>query len=153
MAKAIHQLSGRSGPYVGINCGAFPRELIASELFGHVKGAFTGAAGGVGHIRRAESGTLLLDEIVAAPEVGLLRTMQEREVLPVGAKQPEPVDVRFVAAAQVSPDEAVESGMVRRDLMARFVIRLDLPIRAAVQAVVTFGAKTAWRTSTGTGLP
>jgi hypothetical protein len=130
LAKAIHQLSGRRGPYVAINCGAFPRELIASELFGHVKGAFTGAAGGVGHIRRAESGTLLLDEIVAAPEelqVSLLRTIQEKEVLPVGAKRPESVNVRYIAAAQIPPDEAVESGKVRRDLMARFVIRLDLP--------------------------
>jgi transcriptional regulator of acetoin/glycerol metabolism len=130
LAKAIHQLSGRRGPYVGINCGAFPRELIASELFGHVKGAFTGAAGGTGHIRRAELGTLLLDELVAAPEelqVSLLRTIQEKEVLPVGAKRPESVNVRYVAAAQVAPEEAVETGKVRRDLMARFVIQLDLP--------------------------
>ena len=130
LAKAIHQLSGRRGLYVGINCGAFPRELIASELFGHVKGAFTGAAGGTGHIRRAELGTLLLDELVAAPEelqVALLRAIQEREVLPVGAKRAEPVNVRYIAAAQVSPDEAIEAGKVRRDLMARFVIQLDLP--------------------------
>jgi Sigma-54 interaction domain/FHA domain len=130
LAKAIHELSGRRGSYVGINCGAFPRELIASELFGHVKGAFTGAAGGVGHVRRAESGTLLLDELVAAPEelqVSLLRVIQEKEVLPVGAKRPEAVNVRYIAAAQVPPEEAVEAGKVRRDLMARFVIQLDLP--------------------------
>jgi hypothetical protein len=130
LAKAIHELSGRRGPYVGINCGAFARELIASELFGHVKGAFTGAAGGIGHIRRAELGTLLLDELVAAPEdlqVSLLRAIQEKEVLPVGAKRPEQVNVRYVAAAQVLPEEAVEAGKVRRDLMARFVIQLDLP--------------------------
>ncbi|HVV49228.1 MAG TPA: sigma 54-interacting transcriptional regulator [Polyangia bacterium] len=130
LAKALHELSGRRGPYVGINCGAFSRELIASELFGHVKGAFTGAAGSIGHIRRAEQGTLLLDELVAAPEefqVSLLRAIQENEVLPVGAKRPEAVNVRYIAAAQVPPDEAVEKGEVRRDLMARFVVRLDLP--------------------------
>ncbi len=130
LARAIHELSGRRGPYVGINCGAFARELIASELFGHVKGAFTGAAGGIGHVRRAELGTLLLDELVAAPEefqVSLLRAIQEKEVLPVGAKRTESVNVRYIAAAQVSPEEAVEMGKVRRDLMARFVIQLDLP--------------------------
>ena len=130
LAKAIHHMSDRRGPFVGINCGAFPRELIASELFGHVKGAFTGAAGGIGHVRRAERGTLLLDELVSAPEefqVSLLRAMQEKEVLPVGAKRAEPVNVRYVAAVQVPPDEAVEAGKIRRDLMARFVIQLDLP--------------------------
>ena len=88
LARAIHHLSGRSGPYVAINCGSIPRELIQSELFGNVKGAFSGATGSTGYVRDAHQGTLLLDEIVASPpevQVALLRVLQEKVVMPVGS--------------------------------------------------------------------
>ena len=113
LARAIHRLSGRSGPYVAINCGAIPRELIQSELFGNVKGAFSGATGSPGYVRDAHQGTLLLDEIVASPpevQVALLRVLQEKVVTPVGSTRGQPVDVRFVAAAQRPLAEAVAAG-------------------------------------------
>ena len=122
IARAIHRLSGRSGPYAAINCGSIPRELIQSELFGNVKGAFSGATGSAGHVRDAHQGTLLLDEIVAAPpevQVALLRVLQEKVVVPVGSTRAQPVDVRFVAAAQRPLAEAVASGGFRQDLQAR----------------------------------
>lgn len=139
MAKAIHAASGRQGEYVGINCGAIARTLIESELFGHVKGAFSGAATDrLGHIREANQGTLLLDEIVAAPpevQVALLRVIQEREVTPVGGRRALPIDVRFIAAAQRPlPDAVAELGF-RADLQARlgaFTFQLP-PLRERIQ--------------------
>ena len=131
-AKAIHEISGRRGPYVGINCGAIPRDLIQSELFGYVKGAFSGATDNRGgYVREAHQGTLLLDEVVAAPEqvqVALLRVIQEQAVTPLGGRQPQPVDVRFVAAAQKPLADAVGEGKFREDLQARLeAFRFELP--------------------------
>jgi transcriptional regulator with GAF, ATPase, and Fis domain len=132
VARAVHRLSGRAGPYAAVNCAGLARTLIESELFGYVKGAFSGAAKDhPGHIQAADRGTLLFDEILAAPaelQAALLRTLQEREVTPVGARAPVPVDVRFVAAAQRPLADAVAKGGFRDDLRARlegFV--LDLP--------------------------
>ena len=122
LARAIHGASGRTGPYLAVNCGAIPRELIQSELFGHVKGAFSGATGNSGYVRDAHQGTLLLDEIISAPapvQVALLRTIQERAVVPVGSTRSHSVDVRFIAAAQRPLGEAVEAGDFRSDLQGR----------------------------------
>src|SRR5437764_2480355 len=115
LAKAVHGASGRTGPYLAVNCGAIPKDLIQSELFGHAKGAFSGATEARGgYVRDAHQGTLLLDEIVAAPppvQVALLRAIQEKAVTPVGSTKPFPVDVRFIAAAQKPLSDAVEQGM------------------------------------------
>jgi DNA-binding NtrC family response regulator len=123
MAEALHHLSGRKGPYVAINCGAVPANLIESQLFGHVRGAFSGAAGpSPGTIRAADGGTLLLDEIISTSadvQVALLRVIQERQVTPVGTHQTVPVDVRFVAASQVPLRESVAKGTFRADLQMR----------------------------------
>lgn len=131
MAKRIHVLSERTGLYVGVNCGAIAESILTAELFGHVKGAFTGAmTDRPGHLRMANHGTLLLDEIVSAPmplQVALLRAMQEKEVHPIGAKRPESIDVRYIAAAQIPLDEAVAAGTFRRDLKGRFVQTFELP--------------------------
>ena len=138
LARAIHHLSGRSGPYVAINCGSIPRELIQSELFGNVRGAFSGATGSTGYVRDAHQGTLLLDEIVAAPpevQVALLRVLQEKVVMPVGSTRGQPVDVRFVAAAQRPLEEAVAAGGFRKDLQGRleaFVFELP-PLRERME--------------------
>lgn len=138
LARAIHNLSRRAGPYVAINCGSIPRELIQSELFGNVKGAFSGATGSAGYVRDAHQGTLLLDEIVAAPpevQVALLRVLQEKVVTPVGSTRAVPIDVRFVAAAQRPLSEAVASGAFRKDLQGRlesFVFELP-PLRDRVE--------------------
>jgi DNA-binding NtrC family response regulator len=131
MAAAIHQLSGRKGTFVAFNCGAVPTNLIASELFGYRKGAFSGAdEDRPGLIRSAEEGTLFLDEIgELAPEsqVALLRVLQEREVLPLGATRPVKVNVRFLGATSRDLAEAVATGRFRRDLhsrLAAFTCRL-----------------------------
>lgn len=140
LARAIHHLSGRSGPYVAINCGSIPRELIQSELFGNVRGAFSGATGSTGYVRDAHRGTLLLDEIVAAPpevQVALLRVLQEKVVMPVGSTRGQPVDVRFVAAAQRPLEEAVAAGGFRKDLQGRleaFVFELP-PLRERMEDI------------------
>jgi DNA-binding NtrC family response regulator len=123
LAEALHALSGRGGPYVAINCGAVPSNLIESQLFGHVRGAFSGAAGPTpGTIRAAHGGTLLLDEIVSTSpdvQVALLRVIQERQVTPVGTHQPVAVDVRFVAATQLPLKDAAAKGTFRPDLQMR----------------------------------
>jgi len=131
-AKALHQISGRRGPYVAINCGAIPRDLIQSELFGYTKGAFSGATENKnGFIREAHQGTLLLDEIIAAPpevQVALLRVIQESSVTPLGGRQPQQVDVRFIAAAQKPFATAVEAGTFREDLRARLeALQFEIP--------------------------
>lgn len=103
-AQAIHNASARSGePFVAVNCGALPRDLVQSELFGYVDGAFTGSSrgGSAGKFELADGGTLLLDEIGEMPleaQTSLLRVLQENEVLRIGAAQPVKVDVRIVAA-------------------------------------------------------
>ena len=123
LARAIHAVSKRPGPFVAVNCGAIPADLVQSHLFGHVRGAFSGAARDEpGMVRAAHGGTLLLDEIGDLPmdaQASLLRVLQEGEVLPVGIAHASKVDVRIVAATHVNIEESVERGTFRRDLYAR----------------------------------
>ncbi len=122
-ARELHQRSGRPGPLQAINCAALPPNLIESELFGYKKGAFTGATNDkVGLIRAAHRGTLFLDEIGDMPleaQAKLLRVLQERQVLPIGATTAEAVDVRVVSATHRDLDAFVADGRFRGDLLAR----------------------------------
>jgi DNA-binding NtrC family response regulator len=132
VARALHQLSARGKqPFVAVDCGAIPETLIESELFGYEKGAFTGAHQRQdGRFRLAEGGTLFLDEIVNLPpptQAKLLRALQERQVQPLGSKQPVRVDVRIIAASNVSLEHEVRAGRFRQDVYYRlneFVIAL-----------------------------
>ena len=132
-ARAIHHLSGRSAKrFVAFNCGSFTDELMANELFGHEKGAFTGAVQEKkGLLQAADGGTVFLDEIGDMPmsmQVKLLRVIQEKELLRVGGVDPLPVDVRFVAATHRDLQQDVQSGHFRQDLYYRLnVIALQLP--------------------------
>jgi sigma-54 specific flagellar transcriptional regulator A len=130
VAQALHAQGPRAiGPFVPINCGAIPRELIESELFGHRKGTFTGAvADRLGRFELAHGGTLFLDEIGDLPmdmQVKLLRVLQERCILPVGASREVPVDVRVVAATHKNLEAEVAAGRFREDLYYRINV---LPI-------------------------
>jgi two-component system response regulator HydG len=133
VARAIHRRSRRStGPFVPVDCGAIPDALMESELFGHERGAFTGAdARRMGLVEFADGGTLFLDEIGELPlplQAKLLRVLQERRVRRVGARQENAVDVRVVAATSRNVDQMVERGEFRRDLFYRInVVRIDLP--------------------------
>jgi transcriptional regulator with PAS, ATPase and Fis domain len=132
IAGELHRLSGRTGPYLAINCAALSGQLIESQLFGHVKGAFTGAAAAQpGLFRAADGGTLFLDELGELPldlQPKLLRVIQEGEVHPVGATQVVRVDVRVVAATNRVLADAVEAGSFRRDLYARLSLwELSVP--------------------------
>jgi len=133
IARRIHELSDRAqGPFLVVNCGALPENLMESELFGHEKGAFTGAVERTrGVFREAEGGTLLLDELGELPlplQVKLLRVLQEKAVRPVGATRESAVDVRVLAATNRNIEEDVEAGKFRQDLYYRInVIRLELP--------------------------
>jgi two-component system repressor protein LuxO len=132
-ADAIHRASPRAGrPFVALNCGAIPRDLLESEIFGHVKGAFSGATGDrVGAAKQADTGTLFLDEIGELPldmQVKLLRFTQTSSFQPVGASRLERVDVRFVCATNRDPLDEVASGRFREDLFYRlYVVPLMLP--------------------------
>jgi transcriptional regulator with GAF, ATPase, and Fis domain len=133
VAKEIHRLSTRArGPFIAVNCGAIPHELLASELFGHKRGAFTGAsADRLGFFRSAEGGTLFLDEVGEMPlsqQVSLLRVLQEERVSPVGSEDSVPVDVRVVCATNRNLQEEVQAGRFRQDLYFRLaVVEVRLP--------------------------
>lgn len=142
-ARAIHDLSGRRGAFVAVNCGALPRTLIESELFGSRRGAFSGAQDDrEGLVRRADGGTLFLDEIAELPEqsqVALLRVLQEGEVRPLGAAQSIRVDVRVVAATHQALEARIADGRFRQDLYARLIghIVTLLPLRARREDIGT----------------
>lgn len=131
IAGAVHHLSKRAGPFVGVNCGALSQSLLESELFGHRKGAFSGAVEDhPGLIRSADRGTLLLDEIGDLPlgaQAAFLRVLQECQVLPVGGTRPVAVDFRLCAATHRNLERLVEEKLFREDLLARisgFTLRL-----------------------------
>ena len=133
VARMIHETGPRrEGPFVPINCGAIPTELMESEFFGHKKGSFTGAISDkVGLIQTAEGGTLLLDEVADLPlhmQVKLLRVIQEKTIRPVGQANEVPVDVRILSATHKNLAELVEEGTFREDLFYRInVIGLNVP--------------------------
>ncbi len=136
VARAIHERSRRHGAFVAVNCGAIAPDLLASHLFGHERGSFTGAAQRhVGYFEQANRGTLFLDEITEMPatlQVYLLRVLETGEVTRVGGGDAIPVDVRIVAACNRDPMQAIEQGLLREDLyfrLADFVIGLP-PLRA-----------------------
>jgi two-component system response regulator FlrC len=127
LARAIHLNSERAqGPFIAVNCAALPETMLEALLFGHQKGAFTGASsGGEGFFRAANGGTLLLDEIAEMPltlQAKLLRALQEREVIPIGATQAEPIDVRVIACANRDLQGEVAAGRFRADLYYRLSV-------------------------------
>ncbi len=132
LARALHAASPRAkGPFVPVDCGALPESIIESELFGHEKGAFTGAVGSQGLFRMAHGGTLFLDEIGELPgtvQAKLLRALQHKEVRPVGATQSIATDIRILAATHRDLASMVEDGHFRTDLYYRLnVVKLTLP--------------------------
>jgi two-component system response regulator FlrC len=127
LAKAIHNGSSRrDGPFIAVNCAALPETMLEALLFGHQKGAFTGASsGGQGFFRAASGGTLLLDEVAEMPiqlQAKLLRALQEREVVPIGASVPESIDVRVIACANRDLQDEVAAGRFRADLYYRLSV-------------------------------
>jgi transcriptional regulator with PAS, ATPase and Fis domain len=132
VAAALHASSPRSaGGFVPVDCGALPETIIESELFGHEKGAFTGAVGSSGLFRMADSGTLFLDEIGEIPpnvQAKLLRALQHKEIRPVGAAVSVPVDIRVISATHRDLAAMVEEGSFRMDLFYRLnVVRIEIP--------------------------
>lgn len=132
IARAIHDLSGRKGPFVPVNCGAIPDNLLESELFGYEKGAFTGAVTSkIGRFMLANNGTIFLDEIgEMSPhlQIKLLRVLQERVVEPVGGLKAQPINVRIVAATNVDLLDQLRDGKFREDLYYRLqVVPIEIP--------------------------
>lgn len=134
VARALHRLSGRKGKFVAVNCGAIPKDLLASELFGYESGAFTGAkaGGSMGKFEYANGGTLFLDEIGEMPlemQVSLLRVLQEKTITRIGSCNPQACDVRIVAATNQNMQKAIAEGAFRSDLYYRLsVIEIKLPL-------------------------
>lgn len=132
-ARAIHYLSARAGkPFVPLNCGAIPLELIENELFGHERGAFTGAdAAHEGLVQAAEGGTMFLDEVDSLPlkaQVKLLRLLQDKEFLRLGSAKIRKADIRIIAASNINLEEKIKTGLFRRDLFYRInVVNLTMP--------------------------
>ncbi len=132
-SKAIHGESARTGkPFIAVNCGAIPAQLVESTLFGHEKGAFTGATEKtVGKFREAEGGTIFLDEVGELPldaQVKLLRVLQQKEVEPVGAAKPIPINVRIISATNRNLEQEIAAGNFREDLFFRLnVLNIKLP--------------------------
>ncbi len=140
VARAVHEWSGRTGPYLALNCAAIPEALVEAELFGHERGAFTGATQArQGHLRAARGGTLLLDEICdlsLAVQSKLLRVLDQQEVTPLGASSSVPIDVRIIAAAQRPLAPLVEAGRFREDLLARLGMIAQLPpLRSRIEDI------------------
>jgi hypothetical protein len=132
LARAVHQLSGRDGPFVAVNCGALPDTLVEAVLFGHRKGAFSGATEDrPGYVRAAHGGTLFLDEVGDLPleaQPALLRVLQERVVTPVGETAPVPVDLRVISATHRDLQALARAGRFRDDLRGRLAgLELELP--------------------------
>src|SRR5499426_983681 len=133
VAAAIHRLSSRAKrPFIPVNCSAIPGDLLESEFFGHVRGAFTGAVSdALGLFRGAHEGTIFLDEIAELPpslQVKLLRVLQEMQVRPVGSTRAYPVDMRVIAATNRNLEKAMTDGAFRQDLFYRLnVVRVQLP--------------------------
>ncbi|MES2055110.1 MAG: sigma-54 dependent transcriptional regulator [Pseudomonadota bacterium] len=158
LARHIHLSSDRrDGPFIAINCAALPETMLEALLFGHQKGAFTGASsGGEGFFRAANGGTLLLDEIAEMPiqlQAKLLRALQEREVVPIGASTPEAIDVRVIASANRDLQTEVAEGRFRADLYYRLSVfplstkplnerRQDIPSLAATMILRHAGNRT-----------
>jgi len=143
VASTVHELSRRSGAFVAMNCAAIPPGLVESHLFGHVKGAFSGAVRDeLGHFRAADQGTLFLDELGDLPltsQAAFLRALEEGAVVPVGTTRPLSVDIRIVAATNRPLHELVAQGSFREDLLARlsgFTHRL-LPLRERIEDIAT----------------
>lgn len=128
-ARAVHELSGRTGPFVAVNCGAVASDLLPSEMFGHARGSFTGAVRDhAGYFEQAQQGTLFLDEFTEMPlalQAHLLRVLEERRVTRVGSDRSRNVDVRVIAACNRDPIDAVNDGLLRADLYYRL---MDFPI-------------------------
>ena len=147
VARQIHQQGSRAlAPFVPVNCGAIPSELMESELFGHLKGSFTGATSdNEGLFRAAHGGTLFLDEIADLPlpmQVKLLRVIQEKSIRPVGAQREESIDVRIISASHRNLDSMVKNGDFRQDLYYRVnVIGVTVPTLAERSSDITLLAK------------
>jgi DNA-binding NtrC family response regulator len=132
VARALHEHSGRCGPFVAVNCGAIPTDLLASHIFGHERGSFTGAtARHIGYFEQAHGGTLFLDEITEMPsalQVYLLRALEAEAITRVGGNAQVPTDVRVIAATNRNPGCAMEAGQLREDLFYRLAdFVMDLP--------------------------
>jgi len=141
VARAIHGASAPAAPFVALNCAALPRDLIESELFGFVKGAFSGANHDhLGLFRSAQGGTLFLDEITEMnleTQAKLLRVIQERSVRPVGGTREIPVDVRIIASTNREPESAVREGQLRKDLYYRLAVGVvrAVPLRERMEDI------------------
>jgi DNA-binding NtrC family response regulator len=158
VARAVHYASARAGgPFLPVHCGGIPDTLLESELFGHVKGAFTGASESrAGYFQAAHTGTLFLDEIgdvSPAMQVRLLRVLQEREIAMVGSPKPIPIDVRIVAATNKDLSRAVEQGRFREDLYFRLhVLVLEVPpLRSRGDDILSLAHHLAARFATDVG--